>query len=226
MLLLAASVAAGAPSLTYTDGRLSAQLDQVPLTEVLDRLAEATGARIGGDPGEPRDVSAHFEDLPIDRALDRLLGAQSFTLRYGADGRLLSIDLRGLPAAPVERPQAIVELPDLQRYRVQLTPPLRKGLRREYAPLAAILRATGQEIGPKLRTEAARLAVTTIERDATLQAAIVGMSDDAFLGMLQGYAGARTANLLSDMMGIARSFELRAKAARVLRELRAPAHAG
>jgi hypothetical protein len=227
MLLLAAGLAVGAPPpITYADGRLTARLDRVPLAEVLDRLAEATGARIGGDPGEPRDVTAQFEELPIDRALERLLGTQSFTLRYAADGRLLSIDLRGVPAPSAPPAQAEVVMPDLQRYRVRLTQPLQQALRREFAPLAVILRTTGEEVGPKLRTEAARLAVTTIEADAKLHAAIMRMSDEAFLGLLRGYANRRTAELLGAMMGAARSFELRTKATRALQELRASEQAG
>lgn len=228
MLLLCGGMAfAEPPLLRYGDGRLTARIDQVPLAEVLERLAAETGARIGGDVGEARDVTAHFDALPLDRALDRLLGPQSYTLRYGPGGRLVSIDLGGLPAAPPARPAGEPpELPDLQRYRVRLTPALQKALLREYAPLAAVLRALGTNLAPKLRSEGVRFVVSTIEADATLHAAIVGMNDDDFLAMLQGYVSRRTADVLGEMMGIARSFALRAKAARSLQALRTAPPAG
>ena len=94
---------AGAPVIRYADGRMSAAIDGMPLADVLTALSAETGASVRGDIAEPRDVTIHFEDLPIDRAIARLLGSENYTLRFGPSGELLVIYLRGQPAPPPER---------------------------------------------------------------------------------------------------------------------------
>src|SRR5579875_3155645 len=66
-----------APLVEYHDDALTARLDNAPLGQVLDALAEATGAEITG----PRDD-------------------ESFTLTYGDDGRPARIELLGEPPPP------------------------------------------------------------------------------------------------------------------------------
>ena len=95
VVLLCAGVGRTEPLLDYADGRLTARLDQVPIADVLAALAEATGATIRGEVLEPREVTKHFEDLPIDRAVDRLLGRQNFTLRYDAARQPVTLRRRG-----------------------------------------------------------------------------------------------------------------------------------
>lgn len=224
ILLLSVVVArAEPPALRYADGRLTASVEQVPLDEVLDAIARETGARVTGDIAEPRDVTAHFDDLPMDRALDRLLGSQSFTLRYAADGRLVAIELRGMPMAPATKSTERAALPNLQWYRVELPPSLAKVQRRTHAPLNAIIRWAGKDQSPKVRAEAMRLMVTTIEGDAKLRAALVDMSDEELIALLRDRAGQGTTELVGGMMGAARSIELRVKAGRMYQSLRAPA---
>lgn len=225
MLALSVSVAAQPPVFHYADGRLTARIDGVPLGDVLDALARETGAEVRGEVLAPRDVTMRFDDLPIERAVDRLLGPQSFTLRYGADGRLQSIDLGGLPAGPPARPEdpETGAAPDLQWHRVPLTPGLQRALNREYAPLAAVIDAAAHRSNARVRAEATQLVVTTIETDPALRKSILGMSDAALAALLRQFAGQRVADVVGGIMGAARSFELRTKAARVLQELRTPA---
>src|SRR3989442_13575338 len=48
---------------------------------------------------KPRDVSQDVDRVPLVDALVRLLGEQNFTLRYGPEGKLRTIDLLGEPLA-------------------------------------------------------------------------------------------------------------------------------
>jgi len=94
---------AGSPRrvLDYREDRLTLQVQEVPLTEVVAEIARQSGAELRGQVRKPREVSAAFESQPLVPALERLLGEQNFTLRYGPDGQLRMIQLLGQPQAPV-----------------------------------------------------------------------------------------------------------------------------
>ncbi len=211
------------PLLEYADGRVTARLDGVPIADVLDALAEATGATIRGEVLEPRAVTKHFHDLPIERAVDRLLGRQNFTIRYDAEGRIASIHLRGLPTLPPVEParRERVRPPDWQR-QVRLTAGLERALGRSHLPLSGLLNAAGRQPQPAIRAEATRLLVTAIEADPGLRTAVEGMSDAALAALLRARGGARASEIAAGVMGAARSFGLRAKAARLMQRLRTP----
>src|SRR5262245_41866080 len=84
----------------YRDDRLAGHVDAVPLRDVLDAVAAASGAEIRGQPLDNRPVSADLDAVPIDDALHRLLGSQNFTLSYGSGGRLKTVVLLGGPESP------------------------------------------------------------------------------------------------------------------------------
>ena len=73
-------------------------------TEVVAAVAVATGAAVHGRVGTDRRLSVEFDALPLNEALPRLLGPESFALRYGADGRLVAIELQGGPVAEAPGP--------------------------------------------------------------------------------------------------------------------------
>ncbi len=205
----------------YAEGHLSVHLEQVPLSDVLAALAAETGATIRGDILEPRDVTKRFDDLPIDRAIDRLLGRQNFTLRFGPDGRLLVIALRGMPVEPGKAPNRPGRPPNLHR-SVPLTGPLRAALGRSQVPLTRLFDAAARQPEAAVRGAAIRLIVTTIESDVALRDAFVAMDDTALAALFRAQAGARAAEVASGMVGAARSFALRAKATRLMQQLRRP----
>jgi len=99
----ASGAEAGSPRrvLDYRDDRVTLHVREVPLTEVLAEIARQSGAELRGQVCKPREVSAAFEGQPLVPALERLLGEQNFTLRYGPDGQLRMIQLLGQPQAPV-----------------------------------------------------------------------------------------------------------------------------
>lgn len=223
MVLCAGVGRAAPPLLDYADGRLTARLDGVPIADVLEALAEATGATIRGEVLEPRVVTKRFDDLPIERAVDRLLGRQNFTLRYDAGGRLVSIHLRGLPipapAQPARRDR--VRPPNWQR-QVRLTPALERVIGRTHLPLSGLLSAAGRQPDAKVRSEATRVLMTAIEADPALRTAVAAMTDAALAALIRTRGGARASEIAAGLMGAARSFDLRMKAARVMQQLRTP----
>ncbi len=70
-----------------TTERLAAQVPKQRLSQVLPRLARATGWQVFIEPGNDPLVSSTFRALPAAEALERLLNGRSFALRTGKDGR-------------------------------------------------------------------------------------------------------------------------------------------
>ena len=100
----AAPAATAAPSIVKVQGdRLTVQLSDVPIDEVLRRIAEPSKADISGAVTTPRNVTADFADVPLQDGLARLLGEQNFLLTYRVDGGLKRLTLMGGSTdAPVE----------------------------------------------------------------------------------------------------------------------------
>ena len=100
-VLSAGPLAAGEPTcvVAYDDDRLTVHAEGVPLTEVVREIGRQSGAEIVGEVRKRRDLSQDLDREPLVAALVRLLGEQNFTLRYGPEGKLRTIDLLGEPLA-------------------------------------------------------------------------------------------------------------------------------
>src|SRR5690242_8271411 len=103
LVLIARTATATAPDVRYRAGRVTVHVHDTPLATVLDTIARDAGATVRGDVPS-RDVSADLDDVPLDDVLARLLGKDSFALRYGPDGGLRTIELlalgKAMPAWP------------------------------------------------------------------------------------------------------------------------------
>src|SRR5437867_6017836 len=101
MVLSAGPLAAGEPMcvVTYDADRVTVHAERVALADVVREIGRQSGAEILGHVRKPRDVSLDFERVPLVDALARLLKEQNFTLRYGPEGKLRTIDLLGEPLA-------------------------------------------------------------------------------------------------------------------------------
>lgn len=245
MLVLAASVATAdatsdAPSLappprfTVRAGRVSADLQSVPRDEALQALAAQLGAEVWGAVRNPVPVSHRFDDVPIDRALDRLLGRQNFLLRYDADGRIASIELiglsvpraataaRGTPARDVRFDQLLARHPP-----VPVTGALRGVVRKDAAPLPQLVALAILQPDAQVRTEAARAVLRAVEGDGTLRAAMLerlrGADTAAIVRLTRQRGRTHADELLGLVAREARTPLLRVRAAQVLAELRRPA---
>ena len=84
----AATKATFSGTLTLRDGKVTAYLKSVPLDQVMTEVSRLSGVQVVWVDDTTRDkpVSVGFTDLPLLRALDRLLGDTNFVLFY-ADGQ-------------------------------------------------------------------------------------------------------------------------------------------
>lgn len=95
----------------YRDDALTVRLTRIPVGKALDAVVRATGAAVRGRLEESGEVTATFENVPLQEALRRLLPKQAFALKYEGD-RLAAIEL--LDASGVVQPRpapAIVSRP-------------------------------------------------------------------------------------------------------------------
>jgi hypothetical protein len=75
-------------TLTLRDGKVTAYLKAVPLDQVMTEVSRLSGVQVVwvDDTSRNKSVSVGFTDLPLLRALERLLGETNFVLFY-ADGQ-------------------------------------------------------------------------------------------------------------------------------------------
>jgi len=84
LVLVAAAIASAA--VRYEHDRVSASFDGVPAAEAVQAVAHATGAEVRGSVAATQEVRVELDAVPLEEALHRLLGGQSFTVRYGETG--------------------------------------------------------------------------------------------------------------------------------------------
>jgi hypothetical protein len=71
----------------FKDGRLSIEVDQAPLEEVLYRITGAAGVEIiVFDPIKSASVSLRIKDRPLEQALGSVLKGYSYSVVYNPDG--------------------------------------------------------------------------------------------------------------------------------------------
>jgi hypothetical protein len=84
-------------TIQYDDDRLTLRVEEALAADILQEVARQSGAEVRGQIPTTRRVSAEFEHAPLKDGLERVLGAQNFTLTYAGDGRLKTIELKGVP---------------------------------------------------------------------------------------------------------------------------------
>jgi hypothetical protein len=99
-------------TVAYEGDRITVHVERVPLGNIVREIGRQSGAEVVGDVRKPRDVSQNFDRVPLVDALGRLLAEQNFTLRYGPEGRLRTIDLLGAPLAAAPATQTDASHPE------------------------------------------------------------------------------------------------------------------
>lgn len=246
LLVLAAASAARAtpappaPHVVVRDGKVTARLERAPLAAALTAIAGQTGAELRGEILDPRTVTLELEAVPVDAALERLLGAQSFTLTYRHDGRLKRITLgrngargRGTnpnaPAPPALSPEAQEATRRVGDYvKSNQTVPVggrvADALGTDTAAFQQVLGTALKHEDPRVRAEARRTMVNALVADpevhAALVAAIDGMPDETLVRTLRSVAGADAEQLARAFARYGRSPTLAHRMQRALAELR------
>lgn len=209
---------------------LGVRARDVPLAEVLAAVAAATGAALRGQVQGDRRLTVEFDPVPLADALPRLLADGSFTLRFGAAGRLVAIELRGGPAPPGQHPAApspaAALLAAIQAHApVPVDGRLAALFGSDRLTLAQLADAALRETDAGVRAQAMEAALRAIEGDADLGprllASFDATNDGEVGGALRAVAGPRAEELAAFVATRAAGAALRAHAAGVLRGLRA-----
>jgi hypothetical protein len=87
-------------------------------------------------------------------------------------------------------------------------------------PLVKLFDAAAHQKDPAVRRAAIETVTQAIEVDPAFLAIVVSMDDATFGATLRKHAGGEASQVAGGIMGAARSYELRAKALRVMQQLR------
>jgi hypothetical protein len=229
----------------YRDDRLSAHLEEVPLRQVLDAIAAASGAQIRGQPINDQPVSTDLDAVPIDDALHRLLGSQNFTLSFGSHGQLKTVVLLGgpeAPAAPSDRPTAAGIVPPapaapafplslsraFTRHRpVPVPEQLAEALGADRATFPQLLEMATVDDDGTHRSQAAQVVLSALERESWLRRSFLrtlhDLDDASLQDIASGESGPRFIALLQFLAAHSREAGLQKKANVVLDQLQPPA---
>lgn len=171
----------------WRDGLLSVHADGTPLPDLLQELVQESGATVRGPLANPGPVSVQFDALPLELALERLLGGQGFAVVYGPGGQVRSIRLLGqhpgdpLDLAPTARPaEAPIELADTDDGGVKeasvrpvpITGRLARVLGRDTASFQDLLTVAMRHDDPRTRVQAMRAGLHVLGREPALRESI------------------------------------------------------
>jgi hypothetical protein len=224
-------------TITVRGDLLTVRVSDVPLDEVLQRIAEPSTAEIRGAVASPRNVTADFADVPLQDGITRLLGQQNFLLTYRVDGRLRRLTLLGGPVEasgatrvvktiPEPPPQAPNPTTELFQRRVPVGGRLKGFLGQDNATLQQLMDIALRQDDAALRYEAVTSGLTAIDAQPDLQAAVVksleGTDTQVIENLLRAMAPDRATEILTHMMG-SRVPELRVRGMDITRRMRTPA---
>ena len=233
----------------YASDKLTVELSQMALGDVLQEVGRQAGADIQGGLRTPRDVSAQFEDVPLPEALHRLLGEQNFALVYGEGGRLRTVKLLGGPLGPpptvsfattaspsttvpgkaADGAAALLNIV-VTHPPVPVTGRLATALGAETATVQQIVEAGLHNDDAGVRSEGIRRTLSLIEAEPDLRSALLGamktMDDGDLAGMMRNASPTHAEEIAVHIATQSRVSELRIKASGVLQQLRTPKAGG
>jgi hypothetical protein len=229
----------GAPTVKFEQDRLTVRVDAMPLKEVLDRVAKATGATIRGSVPD-RTVTVSVTAAPLSEGLETILGSHSFILKYGSGGAPRAVELLGagepvalVPAAtpgvaavpgvaatpgPLEAEEAQAKI--LQR-TVRVSGDLAAAVGSEQPAIGRLLHAVVREPDAGVRAAARDALIAALSGDPEAEAAYLStltpVENEVLANMLQkSSAEDGAAAWMAYLAARAPSEALRAKAAAVL----------
>lgn len=221
-----------------TGDRLTVHVEGVQLEDVLRTFADVSGARIKGGVVAPREVTAQFDEVPLQEGLHRLLGDQNFMLSFGQDGRPKTLTLLGGPQAAPLGTQVVKTAPAagstratpseilLRAVPVPAGSTLAQHLGQDSATLQQLVDISMRNDDRVLRTEAIRAGMQAIESQPDLRATVVESLinvDDATLeSVVRAMAHDKANELVAQMAALTKDNDLRARGFRLLKHLNTP----
>ena len=234
------AAAAATPTVHYRDDKVSVDARDVPIASVLEAIARESGAELVGTPRTEGTVTVHLEKVPLKEALERLVGAQNFTLKYQEGGALKAIELRGGQEA-AEKPKPEAAAPTAQgnttppkwyafyktfdgRDPIPLSGDLKRALGRDEAGWDYLGNTAIASSDPHVRSEAMRAIVNALDHDPEMKeqvlATLGAMSDAELAEFARKSALYRAEDLVRNALRTTSDSELRSRARNVLNELR------
>jgi hypothetical protein len=217
--------------------RLTVQVTDVPLEDVLRVLAEPSKAELKGAIKEPRQITVDFVDVPLQDGLTRLLGDQNFALTFREDGSLRTLTLLGVPVEAAET-RVVKTAPtttaapatpgEILQHPVPVSGRLREFLGGQpTATMQQLMDITLRQEDASLRQEAMRAGMSAIDTVPDLRASVVSSlenADDQTLAtVLRNMAQDRAQEIATHMATGSRTPQIRARGAQLLRTLNQPA---
>jgi hypothetical protein len=232
--------AAKPPTVRYRDDKVSVDLHEASVEAVLQALAKESGAELVGSTRAERPLTMSFDDVPVKEALERLVGAQNFTLKYDEAGKLRAIELRGGPEAakapkPGEPTKSEGEnTTPAKQYAffkafdrsgtIPVSGELKKALGRDEVGWDYLGNTAIAHQDPRVRQAAMHALVTALDQDPEMKdsvlASLNAMSPEELAAFARERGHYRAEDLVRNVMRETSDQELRARARDVLRELR------
>jgi hypothetical protein len=229
-----------APTVRYRNDKLSVDARGADLAAVLKAIAHESGAELVGAPRAEQTITVAFDDVPLKEALERLVGAQNFTLKYDEGGKLKAIELRGGQEA-AEKPKPAdtgptaagnttppkwyafykaFDRPDT----IPLPPDLRKAFGKDEVGYDYLGNAAIGHQDPRIRQEALHTLMKALDQDPEMKEAVLAslgaMTDEELAAFARQTAHYRAEDLVRNALRETSDRELRSRAREVLRELR------
>jgi hypothetical protein len=220
------------PAVRYAHGRVTVDLQDADLAEVLGEITRQAKLEVRGTPTAER-LSIQLEAVPLVDALSRLLQGQSFVLTYDHAAGLKGVRLLGSStelwrgAAPEAASTSDVDpsasLAAMDR-PVQVDGLLASALGAEATDLKTILGVALQSGDARLRADALRVGLGALDADPDLNAAVLkaldALDDAAVADRLTEVARDNAEEVARHTARMAHSRQLRRRAAAVARLLR------
>lgn len=237
LLLGAAAVgSAGAepPQLQIVNDRITATFREVPVEDVVAAFARESGARVTGGVQNPRILTLELDRVPVQAALERVLGEQNFALVYSTDGSVKILRLLGgtnelaRPVATTDTTMPPVAPVTAAGFLTRPIPVPEGRLRGvlgggDTAMLQQILEVAVHNEDQSLRGEALQVGISGVENDPELKnAATTGLerlNDETLESLVRGVAGERARELVAQVGARSRVSTVRSRAYRMLRRL-------
>jgi hypothetical protein len=243
-LLRPSTSLATAPTVQYANGRLTADLRDVELTDVLAAVAAQGSLEIKGTP-TPRTISMKLDAVPLADALPRLLEGQSFALTYDRSGGLKGVRFLGASTSmptPTPTPAPVGDHPsdppagtDLEtapatNRPVPIEGQLAGAVGADQSTFYQLMGVALQVGDARVRRDALRICLRLINTDPDLRAeilrAVEGVDDEFLANRLMAVSRANAQEIAERTARSLRSKSLRRRAIAVEELIRPSAPPG
>jgi hypothetical protein len=181
------------PTVQYAGGRITVDLRDADLAEVIGEITTQAKLEVRGTPTTQR-LSIRLEAVPLVDALSRLLQGQSFVLTYDSAGGLKGVRFLAASTAPWRAavPDTTASTPEVEpstslpptKRPVQVDGLLATALGAEVSDFTTIMAVALMSGDARLRAEALRVALGLFEADSDLRDEVMQMLDgldDAYI---------------------------------------------